>query len=58
MPHNTAAAKPENKSQTAAEIAAEEREAVAIFARRLESAAGKKSGADYVPPLSNPVTRN
>lgn len=53
-----AAAKPENKPQTAAEIKDEENQAVAIFARRLESASSKKSCPDYVPAQTNPVTCN
>ncbi len=50
-------AKPASKP-TIAEIEAEEQEAVAIFARRLESASGKSSRPDYVPAQANPVTRN
>lgn len=51
-------AKTTDKPATASEIEAEEREGVAIFARRLDAASGKASRPDYVPPLSNPVTRN
>lgn len=50
-------AKSESKP-TAAEIEAEEQEAVAIFARRLEAASGRASRPDYVPAQTNPVARN
>lgn len=50
--------KSNDKTADRTQIENDEKEATAILARRIERAAGRASGTDYIPNAANPVAVN